>query len=90
MRVSHYLDNLGVLVANDLLNPHLAAGFLGDSTLRLWSLLEPFIERERALRSPNAYLQYFEHLAATVHEVQPSRVRADLKSWHEQEVPSDV
>jgi len=81
LKVSHYLDNLGVLVAHGLLQPELAAGFLGDSTLRLWQQLEPFIVRERALRSPNAYLQYFEHLAATLHEVQPMRVRAGLKSW---------
>jgi hypothetical protein len=31
-KVSHFLDNLGVLVANGLLDPRLPAGFLGDST----------------------------------------------------------
>ncbi len=81
LKISHYLDNLGVLVAHNLLRPELAAGFLGDSTLRLWRQLEPFIVRERVLRTPNAYLQYFEHLATTLHEVQPVRVRADLKTW---------
>jgi hypothetical protein len=83
LKVSHYLDNLGVLVAHDLLEPELAAGFLGDSTLRLWRQLEPFIVRERALRKPNAYLQYFEHLATTLHEVQPEHVRADLRKWRD-------
>jgi len=87
LKVSHYLDNLGVLVAHDLLRPELAAGFLGDSTLRLWRQLEPFIVRERALRKPNAYLQYFEHLATTLHEVQPERARADLKRWMERSTP---
>jgi hypothetical protein len=81
LKVSHFLDNLGVLVANDLLDPKLAAGFLGDSTLRQWVLMKPFIERERELRSPNAYLQYFEHLAATLHEIKPARVRAVLRKW---------
>jgi hypothetical protein len=81
LMVSHYLDNLGVLVAHHLLDPRLAAGFLGDSTLRLWSQLAPFIVFERSRRSPNAYLQYFEHLAVTLHEVQPMRVRAGLKAW---------
>ena len=51
LRVSHYLDNLGVLVANGLLEPELAAGFLGDSALRLWRDLYPFITRERELRT---------------------------------------
>ncbi|MGB2711419.1 MAG: hypothetical protein WBC33_07865 [Conexibacter sp.] len=87
LRVSHYLDNLGVLVAHDLLDPKLAAGFLGDSTLRLWSQLERFVVRERELRSPTAYLQYFEHLAATLHEVQPERVRAELRRWTEPQRP---
>ena len=81
LKVSHYLDNLGVLVANDLLRPKLAAGFLGDSTLRQWTLLEPFILRERAMRSPTAYLQYFEHLAVTLKEIRPARVRTELKTW---------
>jgi hypothetical protein len=83
LKISHYLDNLGVLVAHDLLQPKLAAGFLGDSTLRQWILLEPFILRERAMRSPSAYLQYFEHLAVTMKEVRPVRVRAELKAWSE-------
>ncbi len=81
LRVSHYLDNLGVLVAHDLLEPELAAGFLGDSTMNLWKRLMPFVVLERALRSPNAFLQYFEHLAATFREVQPPRVRAELRRW---------
>lgn len=81
LRVSHYLDNLGVLVAHGLLDPKLAAGFLGDSTLRLWSQLQPFIARERTLRSPQAYLQYFEHLAVTLHKAQPVRVREGLEVW---------
>lgn len=81
LKVSHYLDNLGVLIAHGLLKPELAAGFLGDSTVRLWRQLEPFVIQERALRSPNAYLQYFEHLATTLHDVQPTRVRAGLRSW---------
>jgi hypothetical protein len=79
LKVSHYLDNLGVLVAHGLLDPKLAAGFLGDSTLGLWRELSPFIRRERELRSPAAYQQYFEHLAATLEEVQPSRARANLR-----------
>lgn len=83
LRVSHYLDNLGVLVAHELLDPKLAAGFLGDSTLRLWSDLGPFIFSERSFRIPKAYLQYFEHLASTLHEVQPMQARAELNAWGE-------
>jgi hypothetical protein len=79
LKVSHYLDNLGVLVAYELVEPDFAAGFLGDSALRMWGKLSPFIINERALRSPGAHLQYFEHLVATFEEAPPSRARRKLK-----------
>jgi hypothetical protein len=65
-KVSHYLDNLGFLVAKDLTKPELAAGFLGGSALRVWTVLRPFIVRERELRQEPRYQEYFEHLAATI------------------------
>ncbi len=81
IKVGNYLDNLGVLIARRLLDPEVAAGFLGDSALRLWRELSPFIQRERELRSPAAYQEYFEHLAVTLEEVQPTRARAKLRKW---------
>ena len=80
-QVSQYLDNLGVLVARGLLDPGLAAGFLGDSILRMWRDLSPFIVRERELRTPRHYQQYFEHLAVTVQQVGPARARAKLRTF---------
>ncbi|MFI4989402.1 MAG: hypothetical protein ACHQHO_00610 [Solirubrobacterales bacterium] len=81
LRVSHYLDNLGVQVAQHLIAPELVAGFLGDSTLRLWSQLEPFIVSERRRRHPQAYLQYFEHLAETLRTLNPAEMRTHLSKW---------
>lgn len=85
LTVSHYLDNLGVQVAQDLVAPELVGGFLGDSTLRLWRLLQPFIVSERRRRHPQAYLQYFEHLAETLRTVDPVRMRASLRTWEDRE-----
>jgi hypothetical protein len=65
-RVSHYLDNVGVLVAHRLIDPEIAVSFLGASALNLWQALSPFIRRERVLRSYADYQMHFEHLAATV------------------------
>ena len=79
-QVSQYLDNLGVLVARGLLAAELAAGFLGDSILRMWRMLAPFILRERELRTPPHYQHYFEHLAATVQQINPTRARAKLRT----------
>jgi hypothetical protein len=65
-RVSHYLDNVGVLVAHKLIDPEIAGSFLGASALSLWHELAPFIRRERVLRSYDDYQMHFEHLVATV------------------------
>ena len=65
-RVSHYLDNVGVLVAHRLIDPEIAGSFLGASALQLWEALKEFIRRERVLRSYPDYQMHFEHLAATV------------------------
>ena len=65
-RVSHYLDNVGVLVAHKLIDPEIAVSFLGASALNLWQALKEFIRRERVLRSYDDYQMHFEHLAATV------------------------
>jgi len=80
-QVGQYLHNLGVLVARWLLSPELAAGFLGDSVLRLWRVLSPLIVRERELRMPPHYQHYFEHLAATARQVDPTRARSKLRTF---------
>jgi hypothetical protein len=69
-RVSHYLDNVGVLVAHKLIDPEIAVSFLGASALSLWQALSDFIRRERELRSYADYQMHFEHLAATVDALQ--------------------
>lgn len=85
LRVTHYLDNLGVLIAKELIGIELVAGFLGDSTLRQWQLLKGFIRSERRRRQPQAYMQYFEHLTARLVEVDPASVRAKLKKMPEEQ-----
>lgn len=80
-QVSHYLDNLGLLVARGLVDPQIAAGFLGENILRTWQDLSPFIFRERELRSQPNYQPYFEHLVATVEELEPIRAHANLRRF---------
>lgn len=79
LRVSHFLDNLGVLLAHSLIQPHIVAGFLGTSAKRIWQDLLPFIELERELRPSGVYVEYFEHLVATLEVVRPEDVRSDLR-----------
>jgi hypothetical protein len=77
-RVSHYLDNVGVLVAHRLIDPEIAGSFLGASALQLWEELKEFIRRERVLRSYPDYQMHFEHLAATVDSLQ---LDSDSLGW---------
>jgi hypothetical protein len=62
IRVSHFLDHLGVLVANDLMSPEMAASFLGDSAQNLWSTLGDYIEEERKLRRSPEFQKNFQKL----------------------------
>lgn len=80
-QVSHYLDNLGLVVARGLVDPGLAAGFLCENILRTWQDLSPFIFRERELRSQPNYQPYFEHLVATVQHMAPIQAHQNLRRF---------
>jgi hypothetical protein len=81
------LDNIGMLVVEELVRPELIAGFIGTSVVDLWVRLRPSIEAERQIRrnrgESDAYQLYFEHLAVTMRQVDPAKVRAKLKRWDE-------
>jgi hypothetical protein len=85
--VCHFLDNLGVLVAEGLMDSEIAARYLGDTAIALWKRLLPYIEAERNRRLasgiPGAadYLRYFEHLVVTLEELNPEHTRMRLKRW---------
>lgn len=85
VELSHLLDNIGMLVAEDLVPAELVAGYMGNSVIDLWEKLGPSIEAERKRRrergESDAYQVYFEHLAVVMREVDPDRVRAKLKRW---------
>ena len=86
--VSHFLDNLGVMPAEGLMKPKLAAGFFGDTAIELWTHLAPCIERERdrreAWRGGRAYQVYFEDLAQRLKETNPQRTHQTLKRWRDE------
>jgi hypothetical protein len=76
--VCHYLDHLGFLVDSSVVKREAIAGLLGESVLRCWKDLRPFIEAERRERD-GEYAQYFENLAAEVLEADPKKVRSHLR-----------
>ncbi|WP_305784128.1 DUF4760 domain-containing protein [Symbioplanes lichenis] len=59
-----YFNNLGLLVAQGVVDPAIVRGFMNHSVLRAWDRAAPYIRVERARRNDPGYNQYFEHLAA--------------------------
>lgn len=74
----HYLDNLGVLLHHELVQPEIVSGFLGGSAARIWGELSGFIAAERANRTSGVYVEYFEHLVATLRVIAPEDARSGL------------
>src|SRR5262245_27543784 len=58
VRVQHYLDQLGLLVDQQLVDAGAVAGFMGESVLRSWQALSPYITAERDIRGED-YAEYF-------------------------------
>jgi len=75
--VSHFFDNLGVIVANKIVDEKLVISFMGESIYSAWQALEPFIKRERELRN-SEYQEYFEDLVVRVKKNPPHIIRKQL------------
>src|SRR5581483_12281856 len=82
--VCHYLDHLGFLVDHGIIDQEGVAGLLGESVLRAWEVLGPYIRSERDARGTD-YAAYFEDLAERIR-------RLDLPSMRTQllRIPTDV
>jgi hypothetical protein len=78
--VCHYLDHLGFLVDQRLVDPIAVAGFMGDSMLRCWDELLPYIDAERKARD-GPYAQYFEDLAVRVKAIGPREAHKGLRTF---------
>jgi hypothetical protein len=61
--VSHFFDNVGLLIATGIAPPAPIAAFLGSTANRAWQILVPYIRtaRENAETRPY-YQEFFEHL----------------------------
>jgi len=82
-RVRHvmsYLNNVGLLVANESVSAQLVSSVMGGSVINVWTAVAPYVYAERVLRGedPN-YYGYLEDLAVTVHEIGPDELATKLK-----------
>jgi hypothetical protein len=75
--VCHYLDHLGFLVDHRIVDQEGVAGLLGESVLRAWEVLAPYIRSERDARGTD-YAAYFEDLAERIRRLDPASKRKQL------------
>lgn len=76
--VTQLFDNVGILVSFGLLDERMALSFLGDSAVRHWHSLEPYIRAERVRRNQE-YQEFFEDFAVRAIVQPPSLIRAGLR-----------
>jgi hypothetical protein len=77
--VSHFLDHMGVLLSNRLIDLDVLAANIGISAEAAWFKLEPCVRVERERRSTGIYLDYFEHLIASIRTIPIEERYRDLK-----------
>ncbi|MGD8456573.1 MAG: DUF4760 domain-containing protein [Anaerolineales bacterium] len=76
--VSYFFDNVGMLIAAGIVDENLVLGYIGESVTSCWSVLEPYILREREIRGGD-FQVYFEHLAVKARKNPPSQIRRKYK-----------
>ncbi|HEX5924867.1 MAG TPA: hypothetical protein VFY45_13625 [Baekduia sp.] len=81
--VSHFYDNVGLLIASGIATPEPIVAFLGNTANRAWETLCPYIKtaREQSTGLPY-YQEFFEHLVSLSgpREVEAALDRMDLKT----------
>jgi len=84
--VSHFFDNLGLLVAHGIINEELVLSFMGESIEFAWLVLEPYIVKEGELRKAIRegelkkadYQEFFRDLVKRVRTNPPAQIRQKL------------
>ncbi|TYK51439.1 DUF4760 domain-containing protein [Actinomadura decatromicini] len=75
--VGLFFDDLGKLVAHDVIDQSLVIGAYGTGIVRLWDVLAPYVYTERREYGFHFWI-YFEDLAARTAAEGPDAVYADL------------
>jgi hypothetical protein len=76
--VGFFYDNLGVFVAYKVLTEDVVIGFFGVGMNQLWTVMEPYILRERQIRRMG-YMVFFEDLVCRFRERDPATVYEGLE-----------
>jgi hypothetical protein len=80
--VAVFFNDIGILLANGIIDETLVSSYMGRSVLRAWNSLGPYIVRTRAQRKDPNLVLFFEHLAVIVSRNPPAKLnrRLDLQT----------
>ncbi|MCQ9135836.1 MULTISPECIES: hypothetical protein [Streptomyces] len=82
-----FYDNLGALVAHEIVDIGPVSGYLGGSVISTWECMEPLVTAHRARRAEAgrdegaAWQGYYENLYHLVRKNPPGAVRGGLARW---------
>jgi hypothetical protein len=76
-KVAGLYDDLANLVAHGVVSEALVVGSRGNTVIRVWEVLQPFVEQDRQQRGSNAFV-YLEDLAARASRTPPAEVHKRL------------
>lgn len=79
LKVSHFFNNIGALVAYKIVDEDLIIGYMGSNILMVWDKLYPFLENERSHRLKKhgigkEYQEHFEDLVCRVYNKKPDDI----------------
>ncbi|GIM88532.1 DUF4760 domain-containing protein [Paractinoplanes toevensis] len=77
-RVGLYYTSLGALIVTGSLQETMVVSLMPTRARRVWFALEPYIVKERELRSPT-YLSFFEHLVCLIAEADLDEIHRNLR-----------
>lgn len=85
-----FYDNLGTLVTHGVIDIEPVSGYLGQSVVIYWEIMEPLVLAERRKRQdydPDRWQIYFENLYHLIREKPPEKARSAQPRWRLQQPP---
>ena len=76
--VAVFFNDIGILLANGIIDETLVSSYMGRSVLRAWNSLGPYIVTTRAQRKDLNLVLFFEHLAVIVSRNPPAKLNRRL------------
>jgi hypothetical protein len=88
-----FYDNLGALVAHNIVDIHPVSGYLGGAAVNTWTKMEPLILAERENRvglDPSRWQMYFENLCKLIEEIhrQLPAQKISCGDWRPHRIPA--